>query len=180
MKKELLPRELVWQPDGHLFDTAIAALADGQDLVSPEAQSHADMCEQCARRIGEEALASLAVREALVEGQAHALVASSRRQPRPLPVGAVMGALALAAAGMAPVIQDLPQWATETTVLAARVSPVLLRGAIAALRGIYSSQVVVVSAASLLVVALASFVASRLAPSRVASAYRSSKEGVVQ
>jgi len=175
VKKELLPRELVWQPDGHLFDTAIAALADGQDLVSPEAQSHADMCEQCARRIGEEALASLAVREALVEGQAHALVASSRRQPRPLPVGAVMGALALA-----PVIQDLPQWATETTVLAARVSPVLLRGAIAALRGIDSSQVVVVSAASLLVVALASFVASRLAPSRVASAYRSSKEGVVQ
>jgi hypothetical protein len=171
-----LPRELVWLDDGNLAETAIAAIADAQDVVQADAVAHATACDACAARVGELALVSLATHGALrsAEGRGRALVAV--RPSRPLPVVAVLGAIALAAAGVAPLILDLPRWLPHAAVAIVRLSPVLLRGVVAAVRGADSSQALVVSSVSLVVAAMASLVVTWLASTKRSSA--STKEGV--
>jgi anti-sigma factor ChrR (cupin superfamily) len=100
MKREqLLPTELVWQDDGHVADVALAAIADGElEIVPDQAAAHVVACDDCSERLGEQALLSTATHEAL-----HALDAAAVRRPLPLP--AIVLALALAALGAAPAVR---------------------------------------------------------------------------
>jgi hypothetical protein len=168
---DLLSRELVWQADGHLADVAVVALADSQDVLPEDAHSHAAMCEDCARRVGEAALVSLAMREAMAVRRLRAAAA-------PLPVPAVLLALALAAAGVAPLLIDLPRSLPRTIVALVRLAPVLVRGASAAVRGADSQSALIVSSVSLFVAIVALGVVMRLAPARLPAA-GVSKEGVL-
>jgi hypothetical protein len=108
---ERLPPDEVWQADGHLTEIALAALADGQDAILPEdAAAHAAGCGACAGALGHAALLSLRAGEALCEAGAdaraphHDGVASAAAPARawPLPMAALMAALAVAALGAAP------------------------------------------------------------------------------
>jgi hypothetical protein len=159
MNRTELPRELVWQVDGHLADAAVVALADAQDVLP------ADACESCARRVGDAALTSLAAREGLAPAAA-----------RPIPWAAIGGAVALAAAGVAPLLVDLPHSLPRTTATLMRAAPILVRAGFAMTHGAgFSQAVVVVSVASLLVMALAA-----LAVAGLASSGKVSNQGVVR
>jgi hypothetical protein len=133
MKREqLLPGELVWQADGHVGDVALAAIADGQlDIVPAQARAHMQACDECSARAGEQALLSMATSDAL-ELAAPALEQATAR--RPLPLLAVVLALALAALGTVPTLMALagsiasaPDIALRSLFLALRASAALVR-----------------------------------------------------
>jgi hypothetical protein len=101
-----LSLDLVWQADGHLTETALSALGDGEDALLPEsALSHAAGCLRCSAGLGHAALLSLRTGEALRDLPSSAAPAPAIRpaaQPAPLPLPAVLAALALSALGAAP------------------------------------------------------------------------------
>jgi len=75
-----LPDDLAWEPDGHLSETALTCLADGEDaLLSEAARAHIGSCETCAKRLGAAAMLSLSSSEALKV----ALVRAAERIPPP-------------------------------------------------------------------------------------------------
>lgn len=107
MNDEKLSPELVWQADGHLTDVALTALGDGEAALLPDgAVAHAAGCAACSAALGHAALLSLRTGEAI--GEARALAAPAPVEPasqpagKPLPVAAILAALALAALGAAP------------------------------------------------------------------------------
>jgi hypothetical protein len=170
---DLLTGELVWQADGHLADVAVIALADAQDVLPEDAHSHMAACEDCARRVGEAALVSFGMREAMAVRRLRPAAA-----PRPLPIPAVALALALAAAGVAPLLMDLPRSLPHTVAALVHLAPVLVRGASAAVRGVDSPSALIVSSVSLLVALVAVWGVARLTPTRL-PARGMSKEGVL-
>src|SRR5262245_4199102 len=63
---QTLPREILFEPDGHLTQVALTCVADGElGLVSAEALGHLDGCDRCTARLGEEALLSVSAGSAL-------------------------------------------------------------------------------------------------------------------
>jgi len=130
---QTLPEELLLQPDGHLTETALTCVADGElDLLPAIALAHLDECDHCSHRLGEAALLSLAAGEALQAARAPALalvpvpatpapvaaapVPTLRRSSwgtppnprarRPLPVLAIAAALILALVSAGPALLD--------------------------------------------------------------------------
>jgi hypothetical protein len=108
-----LPEQLLFQPDGHLTDAALACAADGElDLLHAahvRAHQHLDDCEPCAHRLGEAALFSVLAGDALRERPLAAAISVARpvsvpavsaviavRKRRPFPVAAIAAALTLA------------------------------------------------------------------------------------
>ncbi len=74
---------------GHLSESAVTAVADGQEHLLPtDIVSHIDDCEHCAARVGEAALTSAQVAEAL-EGLAQISPSKAHHEVRP-PVWAVV------------------------------------------------------------------------------------------
>jgi hypothetical protein len=133
MKREqLLPVELVWQDDGHVGDVALAAIADGElEIVPAQARAHTQACDDCSARLGEQALLSATTSEALELAAPGFEQAPARR---PLPMLAVVFALALAALGAAPTLVGLigglasaPEIALRSLFLAARAAAALVR-----------------------------------------------------
>jgi cytoskeletal protein CcmA (bactofilin family) len=101
---------LVFDATGHLAETAVTALVDGELAILPdEAVAHADTCALCADRIGRAALLAVEIdlalehRAARAPGVAEAVVHSRR----PLPVAALAAALAVAVLGVVPQLRDL-------------------------------------------------------------------------
>jgi hypothetical protein len=158
MKREqLLPTELVWQDDGHVADVALAAIADGElEVVPHQAAAHVVACDGCSERLGEQALLSTVTHEAL-----HALDAAAVRRPLPLP--AIVLALALAALGAAPAVLGLigrmaaaPEIALRSLFLAARAAAALVRAVAGADAG---SWAIAWTAATAILLALGALVA---------------------
>ncbi|MFO0564385.1 MAG: hypothetical protein U0263_01920 [Polyangiaceae bacterium] len=117
-----LAHDLLWQADGHLTDVALTALADGEvALLSPAAASHAEECDACARRLGDAALFSTVLSEEL------APVLLPVREPRQLPVAALLAAFALAIAGSLPVLIELPRWLLDVPRAVLVHTPLALR-----------------------------------------------------
>jgi len=116
-----LPPDLAWQADGHVTDIVLTSVADGETGIVPnDALSHFDHCEDCAARLGAEALLSAHagdILEALAEPMP---IRAAARLPQPmglveensvktheptlaaLPKRAIVGALLLAGVGAAP------------------------------------------------------------------------------
>ncbi len=147
-----LPDELLYEPDGHLTETALTCAADGQpDLISAAALAHLDECDHCSHRLGEAALLSLAAGEALrsMPAPAAALVVAPipelaavsapvptpRRVRRPLPVAAIAAALLLALITGGPVLLDALRGAPGTVAGVVTAAPFFFRVGSAFVKG---------------------------------------------
>lgn len=85
---EQLPDELVFEPDGHVGEVALACLADGEAALLPaKALAHVEACERCTAQLGAATLLSLDASEALREGarKAQAAVATEAIVARVVP-----------------------------------------------------------------------------------------------
>ncbi|MEY4508774.1 MAG: hypothetical protein RLZZ450_896 [Pseudomonadota bacterium] len=99
----MLEDSLVWQTTGHLAETAISALVDGEGALLPEqAVQHAVSCSECSERVGLAALFALEVTDAL-------RVPSAAREHAvtPLPVTLPALSLVLALVAGAPLLATL-------------------------------------------------------------------------
>lgn len=156
---ERLSDQELWQSDGHLSEVALTALADGQDeLLSAEAAQHVEGCDPCTHRLGELALVSVSVSEALAEGPAPV------QAPEPFPLWAVVVGLVLAGAGAVPALWDLPglpRAVLEATLTALKVAASLIKVASSA-----GPSLLVVWAAATVVLAALGLLVARQAPRR--------------
>lgn len=127
----------LWRKDGHLSDLVLTALADGQDALYPkEALEHAETCTDCARRLGQTALLSLRVSEALADARVVRGIEAEPRLGVGLPLYALVAALALALLGSVPrlleflySLEEAPRSLMETTLVAIKGVMLLFRGA---------------------------------------------------
>jgi hypothetical protein len=162
--EELLPDALVFDPDGHVSEIALTALADGEVAIVPAAaRGHVDRCETCARRLGAFAILSVEIDDALASAKVEA--PERPRVAYRFPVGAVAAAVALALIGLLPTLLSAP-----ATVLTAKrwlrgVGPIALRLVIAAGRALVTPSsaplLAAIVAASLILVAAGITVARR-------------------
>lgn len=102
--------------DGHLTDTAIAALVDAQP-VSAQAAVHAETCEACAARVADSALFAVDLQRGLLDlanlpARAEALPAAPPRARQKSPALYIALALAVAAVASLPTVGSLPGQAT--------------------------------------------------------------------
>jgi hypothetical protein len=162
---ELEP-ELVWQKDGHLADPAIVALADEQDVLPDGARAHLQGCDDCTTRVGQAALVSLAVGDAMLQG------AATEKSSHSLPRVAVAAALFVAALGAAPAVVDASRALPRVLAILTRLVPVMARGALSVARGSSLKGALVVSLVSLMLALVAWTAVLRLMPV--------SKQGVIQ
>lgn len=145
-----LPWGDIFQPDGHLSETALSCIADGQlDLVMAAALVHLDGCDRCAHLLGETALLSLSAAEAIaslpvqqlvpvrapavaqvpavVQAPVSLPVRSPRRARRPLPIAAIAAALMVALVTAGPSLVDLVQGVPATLAGARTALPFMFR-----------------------------------------------------
>jgi hypothetical protein len=159
--------EETFQTDGHLTEAALTALTDGEDeLLTVRALSHVGTCEACAERMGELALLSVEVNDAL--GANPGLLPATQPVRRALPMGAVLVALALAVIGAVPSLLVAPGWLAELPGALVRTAPITLRATGAVFRALSAEAPLVTIAwmtATTVLVTLGVLVA-RLAPRR--------------
>lgn len=171
-----LPRDIVWQDDGHLSEVALTALADGEDAIIPaDAHAHLAGCDACARAVGEAAMLSTALGDALRKMPERRELAapvsapiSSKPEAR-LPWRALAAGLAFALLGAIPMLLRVQSLFDYVRFFASRGAPMLLRGGLAIVRSFGGPQqmiVVMTSASALVLVCAAAFVARRAAHSK--------------
>jgi cytoskeletal protein CcmA (bactofilin family) len=130
MKSEpKLEPALVFDPTGHLAETAVTALVDGELAILPEqAIVHADKCSACADRIGRAALLAVEIAGVLEERASRAAVPAvarvAVRERRPLPVATVAAALVIAVIGVLPSLRALLTLAVRLPSLVVHGLPV--------------------------------------------------------
>jgi hypothetical protein len=158
-----LEATLVWDQAGHLAETALHALADGElGLLPEQAVAHVAGCRLCEGRLGATALLAVEIGEALaVRGPEPVAVR------RPLPVAAFLGALAIAVVGLVIELEGTAATVMRIPTLIAHAAPVLVHGIRLAISGASGSARFAVAgwvAAALLV--LGGVMIARAAPVR--------------
>jgi hypothetical protein len=145
-----LEASLVWDQDGHLAETALHALADGElGLLPEQAVTHTAACRRCDERLAVVALLAVDIGEALAKRRPE--LVSARR---PLPVAAFVAALSIAVVGLIAELGGMAAKVTRLPILIAHASPVLARGITLAVGGASGSAAFVAAgwvAAALLV-----------------------------
>ena len=102
-----LEESLVWEEDGCLAEPALHAVADGElEILSEAAREHAHSCRSCAERIGNIAMFSLEIEQALALQPGAARVASLAVR-RKLPIVPIGLALAVALTMKLPLLRQL-------------------------------------------------------------------------
>jgi hypothetical protein len=92
----------LFQPDGHLTEAALAAVADGEiELAAKEGPLlHLERCERCSQLLGQAALLSMAAGALVAEAGAPAVaprvVPAPSKARRPVPFVAIAAAMAVA------------------------------------------------------------------------------------
>jgi hypothetical protein len=143
-RNPLLADEDIWQRDGHLTDLALTALADGERALLPEpAAQHADGCDGCTARLGELAVLSLSVGEAL-SGEPLAEPARVASPRAHFPFAALVVALVLAGLGALPALFQAPRWLPSASGALLQSIPIALRGTIALFKVASAGSVAVV------------------------------------
>jgi hypothetical protein len=168
-RNPLLTDDEVWQPDGHLSEIALTALGDGERALLPEAAlRHVDVCDSCTARLGEQALLSISLGEALTAAPARARVRATA--PARFPVAALVVALVLAGIGALPAVLEAPSWLTSLPAALIQGVPVAFRAALALLKvaSTDSLLVVAVTLAAAVVLCAIGFSIARLAPRQMA------------
>lgn len=105
---------LVWEPEGHLSELALSVLVDGEATLLPaDAPPHAQVCADCARRLGALAQLSLEIDSALAPAPraltrtATAQMDGRQRWPAHAPVKEIGLGLVLTLLGQLPTLQAL-------------------------------------------------------------------------
>jgi hypothetical protein len=143
---DALPDEVLFAPDGHLTETALTCVADGEvHLLRVGALDHLDGCDLCTHRLGEAALLSIVAGEALGDRaalvvaapatlahapEAHLTQASAPlrgRVRRPLPVAAIAAALLIAVVTAGPALLSAIQGVPGVLAAAVEAAPFLFR-----------------------------------------------------
>jgi len=126
--------------DGHLTETAVDALADGEEsLVTVRAKAHLDACESCLGRLGDAAALSERTTATIDD---LAKVYSPQVAPRPLPVAAFVVALAVAVLAAIPGLRRAADDLPDLAWLARKGVPILARAMVSvadALEDVWSS-----------------------------------------
>jgi hypothetical protein len=158
-----LEATLVWDQAGHLAETALHALADGElDLLPEQAVAHVAGCRLCEGRLGATALLAVEIGEALAVRHPEPVTVR-----RPFPVAAFVAALAIAGAGLVIELEGMAAKVIRIPTLLAHASPVLLHGLRLAIGGASGSAGFAIAgwvAAALLV--LGGVMIARAAPVR--------------
>ncbi len=141
----LLPSELVWEKNGegedHLSEIVLTAIADGQAEIVPEvAFTHLQWCESCVSSIGNSAMLSARIGDALHEFGLAVVQAKEPRAavaPAPLPVPwfAVAAALLLAIVSALPQLAIAPLWIHDSYRTVIHAIPNLVHGVVATVHG---------------------------------------------
>jgi hypothetical protein len=191
---DTLPREVTFEPDGHLAEAALTCIADGEvDLVPAAALAHLDTCDHCTRLLGEAALLSVSAEEALatlpemsvavapapvpapVQVQpAPSEALAPRRARRPFPVAAIAAALLIALVTAGPSLIEGVRGVPGTISTTASTLSFLVRMVEAFARAPWGQGALFFKCASALVLA-----AIGLQVARVTSRDRSFQEGGV-
>lgn len=161
-----LPDHEVWQPDGHLSDVALTALADGEvSLLTARAERHVSSCDACSTRLCDLAMLSAKLSESLA-----AQSRESARAEQPMPVVALLIALGVALLGALPTLLAAPAWLAGLPSTMMRTAAIALRLATSMVKVASSgssSMLLVWALSSVVLVALGYFVA-RVAPRQIA------------
>jgi hypothetical protein len=165
-----LRHEECWDGD-HPSELALSCLADGQqDVVEARVREHVDGCGECTLRVGELALESHAVGDALVALRAAEARAATPAHRFPVKTTAIAAALALVCA-LPALIDGLPRL-LPWIFAAPRLVPLLTTSAVAVAHDFGSSPlgrvVSVASAATLCLIGFALARATRAASVRKA------------
>jgi hypothetical protein len=131
-KETQLDAELIWEPDGHLTETAITALADGELDIVPGAAEHADGCEVCHDKVGSAALLALEIASALelvprdlLGGVSSPLPAAVSARRKPFPVTALTLAVSVAFLALSPNLGKFAVHVESVPLSLTKVLPVL-------------------------------------------------------
>lgn len=148
MTHETLAPDIAWESSGHLSEVALSIVSDGEEaLLTGEMHAHLHECEACAVRLGEIAIRSANVADAIASLPAPAtglldvrdavvpqMVITPGPSPlapvpsrRKVPVIPIAVALVVAAFGAVPSILGLPAQAHETISLLHKVLPLFVR-----------------------------------------------------
>ena len=166
-----LEAALVWDGAGHLAETAVTALVDGELGILPDdAVRHAEGCSLCAERVGQAALLAVDIDVALearrrVARAVAPVPASAVEARRPLPWVALVAAFVVAVAGQVPTLRELPTVMVRLPAVVLHALPVYARAAALAMGQAHSSGLLLktwFATATLLVIA--GFLIARLAP----------------
>jgi hypothetical protein len=144
----VLPDDVAFEGDGHASEIALAALADGEvSILGPAVAAHVDGCDSCTARLGEAALVSASVGDALRLRAAEITYAADivrvparprplpPRRERQLPLLAMAAALIVALVASGPSFVDptgAPRWYAWVKVplsVAGRLARLVWRGA---------------------------------------------------
>ena len=168
-ESEKLACALVWDEAGHLTEEAVAMLADGElTLLPDEVPAHAGTCDACAERVGQAALFSLALSEAIAPEAVLAPHARSeplaprslvmtqalpspsvgqvvryvgaRAMPVPSPAAPLALALLVAAVASVPLVYEMETWIAHFPALIARGLPRVAHWVAVALGGSESAH----------------------------------------
>jgi hypothetical protein len=149
MNNETLAPDIAWEPSGHLSEVALSALADGEEeLLDAAMHDHLGSCDACAVQLGEMAMRSARVGEALAPLGAGARASApapviavpaapvimplrnggpAARERRKVPMGAIAAALVVAALGAAPSLIAAPAKLEQSFTVMRKVLPSLVR-----------------------------------------------------
>jgi hypothetical protein len=125
MTDERLPEPLQWDGE-HASPLALSTYADAEErLLSEDVVAHVHGCSSCAWRLGEMALMTRSVDEALRSAQPSRPPEASHA----IPWGAVAASVALSVAGFVPRLAAMPHAAASLLGKLAHVAPVLAHAA---------------------------------------------------
>lgn len=121
MSEWKLPGSLAWSGE-HASDVALTAMADGQESILDESvRAHVDACEACcARKLGEAALLSAAIGQAVRRERAWAAHA-------PSPWRALVSGVVVAIVAALPLVPDARRIAAYAAAFVTHGLPVLAR-----------------------------------------------------
>jgi hypothetical protein len=154
MDDSQLEESLVWEQDGCLAEPALHALADGELEILPDAaREHAHSCTFCSERIGQIAMFSLEIEQALAARLAALpLQAATTAMRRKLPVLPIGLALLVALTCKLPLLRQLDPHQLGRTAgsLLHMLVPMLLKLITFVAHSNFGSALVMFSAAFLL------------------------------
>jgi hypothetical protein len=205
-EQQELPAELVFEPDGHVSELCVTAVADGEiEIVPRAALDHLDACDACGDKLGNAALLAAVAHEAMREAEAPMAAASadaaltsttpvlatpastapasiapaSPRPPRrPVPYFAIAAAILLATITAGPALSDAISAAPEVASATVAWGPTLLKAAAAVA---WSGASLGPWGIAIEIVSAVMFVAAGIQVARVTSRRRASTmEGSVQ
>lgn len=167
----MLPSEQVFEVDGHLTELGLTALSDGElELLPPSAVDHVNGCDRCSARLGELGLFALSLDDALGEARVTLEAPVPAAAAQPLPAGAIVLGLVIAALGAVPRLLELPEWLLSLPASVTRTIPVALRVSASLLEHASTSRpsLLAVFGAACIALAALALILIRLAPREVA------------